>query len=108
MSTQAEIGKKGAHLATIREIVGALGLTALSLAPEMLAHCESEAEHVKAFAEAVNDHLRPVLENLDRQLEQLESEYVQAKGEVQDLEQLLQIPDAVKPEDFRPGEGGYL
>lgn len=107
MNTQSEIVEEGAHLEQVRSLCASIGLTIFLVAPEVAVHCDEEqATALLDFARTV---LKPVVENLDGQLDTLKAQWDTAKPEVDALEQLLKLPEAVRTgEQEQPGPGLYL
>jgi hypothetical protein len=103
MATQAEIIKAGDHLNDVRTILAATGLAMLQHAGCIREHVgETEALEVVRF---LGETLKPVIENIDRQLDELVDQLDKVEPEVKALEDLLQLESAT---DQRPGTDGYL
>lgn len=82
-----DINHEGQHLTMIAEIVSALGLTMVGIAPEIAAHCDEESG--KATLTFAREVLKPVLDNIVGQIEEAKAKLDAAEAEVKDLENLL-------------------
>lgn len=87
MATQADIVRDGHHLEQVRQVMAAIGLTVLSIMPEVAVHCSEE--QARALATFTGDVIKPICENIDAQLAVLEEQYTATKAEVEGLEKLL-------------------
>ena len=86
-SSIEDINQEGQHLAAIHQVLTAAGLTLLSLAPEVATHCD--IEQAKAITAFLGETLKPVIENLDGQIDLLALAHKAATDEAAALEELL-------------------
>jgi hypothetical protein len=83
-----DIQAQGEHLGVIADIISGMGLTLLTIAPEIAVHCDPEvARSVASFS---SETLKPVVENLIGQIRELETQWLAAKAEADALEAQLQ------------------
>lgn len=86
--SKEEIEQDGAHLEQLRVMLASAGLILVTMTGEIATHCsQEEAEACHRFA---SDVLRPVVENIDAQVDALIEQHKAASAEVNDLEALLQ------------------
>jgi hypothetical protein len=87
VTTQDEIIEEGSHLVAVHQTLAASAICLVTLAGEVGIHCSEEQG--LAIVQFAQDVLRPVVENLDGQLQALREQYLAVHGEVSELEDLF-------------------